>query len=105
MSDQFHDDRKEMQEIGVLYQQIVKEYGDKVNLVYADPRNLISIVVYMFGQVRDGRIGLLEVFKNLFWRARRGAVFMNGRWINEPALSNNELLKRIQQEMNERGGG
>ncbi|WP_261130152.1 hypothetical protein [Bacillus sp. Marseille-Q3570] len=101
MSDQFEDDRKEMQEIGVLYQQIVKEYGDQVNLVYADPRNLISIAVYMFSQVRHGRIGLLDVLKNLFWRARRGAVFMNGRWINNNhSQSNKELLKRIQQEMN-----
>ncbi len=89
-----------MQEIGVLYQQIVKEYGDQVNVVYADPRNLISIAVHMFSQVRHGRIGLLEVFKNLFWRARRGAVFMNGRWLNKYRQSNNELLKRIQQEMN-----
>ncbi|WP_408009537.1 hypothetical protein ACJROX_04345 [Pseudalkalibacillus sp. A8] len=99
MNDQFADDRKEMEEIGILYQQIVNEYGDQMDLVYADPRNLISIAAYMFGHVRHGKIGLLEVMKNLFWRARRGAVFLNGRWLNDRARTNEEILTLIQQEM------
>ncbi len=89
-----------MEDIGVLYQQIVKEYGDQMDLIYADPRNLISIAAYMLGQVLHGKIGLLEVVKNLFWRARRGAVFLNGRWLNDRTRTNEEILTLIQQEMN-----
>lgn len=99
MDDQFQDDINEMRETGKIYQQIAERYGDRVNVVYVDPRNTISIIDYMFRQLRYKRIGFLSMLKNTFLGSRRGAVFLNGHWLNRHSSTDEDLIMNIQQEL------
>ncbi len=99
MSDQFEEDIREMRETGKLYQRIAEQFGDRIDVTYVDPRNTISIMDYMFRQLRSRKIGFTTMIKNTFWGSRRGAVFLNGHWMNRTSHSSETLVENIQQEL------
>ncbi|MGM7700190.1 hypothetical protein ACSVDE_00625 [Pseudalkalibacillus sp. Hm43] len=99
MSDQFEEDIHEMRETGKVYQEIVERFGDRLDVIYVDPRNTISIMDYMFRQLKRRQIGFTAMIKNTFWGSRRGAVFLNGHWMNQASQSIETLVENIHQEL------
>lgn len=86
-----------MEVLGKIYRQIMTHYGDKVNVVYLDPRNHLSIAGYLLKQSQSGNIGISGLLKSIFFGIRRMAVFYNGTWVNPDKETDAcEILKRIQ---------
>ncbi|MCF6136209.1 hypothetical protein [Pseudalkalibacillus berkeleyi] len=99
MDDQFKDDLAEMRETGEVYRNIVEQFGDQIEVIFVDPRNSISIMDYMFRQLRKRKINVWTMLKNTFVGSRRGAIFLNGHWLNSNARSNEDIYLNISEEL------
>ncbi|WP_349409621.1 hypothetical protein [Pseudalkalibacillus sp. SCS-8] len=99
MKEQFEDDLDEMRETGKIYQLVGERFGDRVNVTFVDPRNILTIMSFMFRHLMKREIGIGAMLKNTFWGSRRGAMFLNGHWINQNTQTDEEIINTLQQEL------
>lgn len=83
MTDSFDDNRKERQELGYLYRHTKDKFGDKVDIIYLDPRNLLMIYFYFMKHVKKGNIKLGIAILHLLMHLKRGAIFINGVYVKD----------------------
>ena len=81
MKETFKENRMERELIGRFYRKINQEYGEKVNVQFVDPRNLLFIWIYFFQQIKRNNISFLRMLKNVYFHIKRDAVFINGTYV------------------------
>lgn len=92
MTDTFEDDILEMEQLGTIYRRIREVFKEDVTMIYADPRNLLTIGHYHFSQWKKQRISFLKMLRGLFIGVRRCAVFYNGHWVNEQGEMDSDII-------------
>ncbi|WP_158736194.1 hypothetical protein [Alteribacillus sp. YIM 98480] len=98
MHDTFKDVREEMEEIGIVYRDIRNKYGDETEIIYLDPRNTFSILVYFLRHWKAGSISFSELCKAICFGIRRSSFFYNGRWLNpDKTWKRDELLHKLEE--------
>jgi hypothetical protein len=103
MSETFAHVREDMEQMGRIYRKIQEVYGNRVSIVYLDPRNHFSIAGYLIRQWKTRKIGVSDLFKSVFFGIRRGAVFYNGKWLNQDQLTEVDVILRRIELVREKG--
>jgi hypothetical protein len=83
MKDVFQENRIEREKIGTLYRSIDKTYGDVATVLLLDPRNLLSILVYFFRQIKRRQINIRTALMVFLTKIKREAVFVNGNYVEK----------------------
>ncbi len=96
MDDEFkhHDDDR--QRLGYLYQKTEQEYGEQVDVMFFDPRNLLAIALYFWKQGRWGRIRWLQALSHFVLHIRYNAIFINGHLVMNEGEYEKELKATMQ---------
>ncbi|WP_028782943.1 hypothetical protein [Thalassobacillus devorans] len=94
MSEEFKHHDKDRKDMGEIYRQTLIDYGDKVDISFLDPRNLLSIAAYFIKHIKAGNITSWEGFTHFFLHIKFNAVFINGRYLKD--FNNyDKLIKEI----------
>ncbi|MFG6121176.1 hypothetical protein [Thalassobacillus sp. B23F22_16] len=83
MSDDFKHHEQDRIDMGRIYRQILIDYGDKVNIIFLDPRNLLSIAGYFITQANKGNISWLEGLSHFFLHIKFNAIFIDGQYLRD----------------------
>ncbi|MCA0984709.1 hypothetical protein LCL89_11695 [Halobacillus yeomjeoni] len=94
MEDEFKHHDEERMRLGEIYQRTLNEYGDRVDIIFLDPRNLLAILMYFVKQARKKQINKRTALKNILFHMKYGAIFINGRMTE--SFSDYERQLRIQ---------
>lgn len=78
MEDEFKHHDQDRERLGQLYQKTMNEYGDRVNVTFIDPRNVLAIGIYFMKQVKEKNITFFKAFRHLLFHMKYNAVFING---------------------------
>lgn len=79
MEDEFKHHDQDRERLGQLYQKTMNEYGDRVNVTFIDPRNVLAIGIYFMKQVKEKNITFFKAFRHLLFHMKYNAVFINGK--------------------------
>ncbi|MCP3030973.1 hypothetical protein LF817_06410 [Halobacillus sp. A1] len=79
MKDEFSHHDEDRLKLGELYQELKEKHGDKVNISFLDPRNIIAIGFYFLKQTKQKNISILEGMNNFIFQMKYNAVFINGK--------------------------
>jgi len=74
----FPERREAMEEAGPLYRALRERYDEAVDIRVVDPRNLVSLVGYLFRDFRRHGVGFVPALRTLFGLAVNSIV-VNGR--------------------------
>ncbi|MBW3114430.1 MULTISPECIES: hypothetical protein [Bacillaceae] len=69
-----------------LYCETAEKYGEAVQIIYCDPRNMLSIVYYMGRQVWRKQIPFFTACYSLLFHIKREAIFINGHYLSDKRM-------------------
>ncbi|UII58474.1 hypothetical protein LS684_23070 (plasmid) [Cytobacillus spongiae] len=83
MEQDFTHHQKERVSLGELYRESIDTYGEKVSIIYCDPRNFLSIFIYFIRQAGRKKLPLHKVAFSILFHIKREAIFINGHFLKE----------------------
>lgn len=95
MKNEFNHYDSERKRLGQLYRETMDAYQDQVTITYFDPRNILAIGGYFFKQILKRQINVMEAFRCLFVKMKYGAIFVNGKFVD----NENEYVEKTQENL------
>jgi hypothetical protein len=92
----FKDAKLERENLGSLYRELDRKYGERITIFYLDPRNIIIMFSYFLKNTVRKKISVSEAIKGLY-NVKREAIFVDGKFVKNAKECNRLIEMRLKE--------